>query len=184
MHRTSLLTGFAVPALLLAACATTEVEPAETPEPQVAAVPAPTAAPAETPADASAVAGMTSAPPAEIAPVHAQFGAAWNGKDPQAVAAFFAEDAVVTNEEGQTLNGREDIQQSWLDSAVPTMSQLEATPESFEMMGDRITETGRYSFLSTTAEETGTLSGRYEQVWQRQPDGEWKIAAWRSWSQQ
>lgn len=181
MHRTSLLTGLAVPALLLAACATTEVEPAETPEPEVAA--APTAAPAETPADASAVAGMTSAVPAELASSHTQFGAAWNGSDPQAVAGFFTEDAVVTNAEGETLNGRENIQQSWLDSAVPTMSQLEATPESFEMMGDRITETGRYSFLSTTAEETGTLSGRYEQVWQRQPDGEWKIASFRSWSQ-
>lgn len=184
MHRTSLLTGLAVPALLLAACATTEVEPAETPEPQVAAVPAPAATPAETPADASAVAGMTSAVPAEIAPVRAQYLAAWNGKDPQAVAAFFAEDAVVTNAKGETLNGRENIQQSWLDSAVPTVSQLEATPESFEMMGDRITATGRFSFESTAEGETGTLSGRYEQVWQRQPDGEWKIAALRSWSQQ
>lgn len=183
MHRTSLLTGLAVPALLLAACATTEVEPAEAPEPQVAAVPAPAGTPAETPADASAVAGMTSAVPAELAPSHTQFLAAWNGSDPLAVAGFFAEDAVVTNAEGETLNGRENIQQSWLDSAVPTMSQLEATPEGFEMMGDRITETGRYSFLSTTAEETGTLSGRYEQVWQRQPDGEWKIASFRSWSQ-
>lgn len=170
MHRTSLLTALAVPALLLAACETGEVEPAETPEPQVTAAPAPAAAPAET--------------PAALAPIRTQYRAAWNGSDPQAVAGFFAEDAVFTNAEGETLNGRENIQQSWLNSAVPNMSQLEATPESFETMGDRITETGRVSFELTAEGESEMASGRYEQVWQRQPNGEWKIASLRIWREQ
>lgn len=175
MNRSSLLAGFAVPALLLTGCATTEVEPAETPAVAAAPaeVPAPAAAPA--PAETPAVAGMTSAPPAPIAAIHPQFLAAWQGTDADAVAAFYADDAVVTVPDGTVFTGKEEIRSRWIGTSLGTMSDFDAVPESFEMAGDRITEVGRYSFQQTVEGETEMVAGRYQGVWERQPDGSWLI---------
>lgn len=186
MHRTALLTCLTVPALLLTGCATTEVEPVETPEPEVAAAPAPAETPTAAPTPEAAaptqpadqapeVAGMMSQPPAEIASVYPQYLAAWQGTDPAAIAAFFAQEAVVTVPDGTTFTGKADIQSRWIAPGLPTMSEFNVVPESFEMSGDRITETGTFSFRQTSEGESEMVSGSYQEVWQRQPDGAWLI---------
>ena len=43
-------------------------------------------------------------------------------------------------------------------------------------MGDLAYETGRYSFtLAGEGKATRTVTGKYVEVWKRQPDGGWKM---------
>lgn len=153
---------FALVLPLLAACGGDDAEDIE-----VAPV---TEAPVEADAD------MTAAPP-EIASQSDAYGAAWNGEDPAAVAAFFTEDATVTAGDS-TYTGREEIQQGWVAPALPGITDLTATEATYERQGDQIIESGRFSYTATAEDgSTQQATGSFTHTWVQDTDGTWRIRA-------
>lgn len=151
---------------LAAACARDEADQAAVPP---AAEPAPGAQPT------TAAAGARAEVPAELRSTWDQFLAAWNGDDAGRLASFYTEDAVAQVGDS-TYTGRAAIQQRWLANALPTISDLDATPENFDQRDNEIVSSGRYRLMSTAqggAPQPG--GGRYTATWTRAPDGSWKV---------
>lgn len=119
-------------------------------------------------------AAMADTAPAELQSASDDAIAAWNGEDASAVAAFYADDAVVT-EADSTYEGRDAIQNRWAANGLPVVSDLNATDRSFSGSGDTMTETARYSLTLTLPDSAPrNIAGNYESTWRRGADG-WKI---------
>jgi uncharacterized protein (TIGR02246 family) len=97
--------------------------------------------------------------------------AAWNGEDPGAVAAYYAEDAVVTTPEGE-IRGRAAIRDQWIAPNLQQTSAVNVTPSRFEVRANDMTEEGSYTI---TIVDGTSQSGAYSHHWIRLPDGSWKV---------
>ncbi|HEU4453861.1 MAG TPA: nuclear transport factor 2 family protein [Longimicrobium sp.] len=148
---------------LVQACA-----PATTPNAAVVPPPMPPSVPTTS--------GGTVPVPAELRAAHDAYVAAWNGEDPAAVGAFFTDDThgVIGD---SMFHGRARLVSAWVTPNLPTLSDLVPTPETFNVSGNQITETGRYRFRASMQGGTQMVGGRYMHVWTRQPDGSWRITA-------
>jgi ketosteroid isomerase-like protein len=95
-----------------------------------------TPAPAATP--------TAEAPPADLRSRADAMAAAWNQDNAAALGAYFATDATVHFGDS-TYTGRADIVKRWIAPALPTLSNLAISNQSFTTSGDGMTETGNFS---------------------------------------
>jgi uncharacterized protein (TIGR02246 family) len=124
--------------------------------------------PAEEPAP------IVEAPPAEVQTAIDRYVAAWNGDDPEAVAAFFTEDATVVVDD-DTYRGHAEIVEGWLPT-VPAVSNLRVTDQMVERVGNDWRGEGTYAAtIAPPDEEAMETTGRYTVVWTLGPDGQWRI---------
>ncbi len=109
-----------------------------------------------------------------IEALNAQLAAAYNRKDPDAIGSLFTDDAVFITNEG-TSRGRAAIRDRY-DRLLATNRNLIFTPFDFRASGDLAVETGRYSVqIARAGVAPYTESGISQRVWERQPNGEWRI---------
>lgn len=95
--------------------------------------------------------------------------------DAAAVAALYAEDAILIGSDGTTHIGRAAIQAA-LNESFPLVSGLSVTQMSSDGDADVRYSTGEYAQTATTADgRTMPVSGTYLVVTHRQMDGSWKI---------
>ncbi len=104
-----------------------------------------------------------------------QWIAAAERDDAAAVAALYADDAVLTSPQNPRAEGREAIQAAFARD-FPMGSDLEIRSSRTEVSGDLAYDYGEYSQRVTPAEgEPMDVSGEYLVVLERQADGSWKI---------
>ncbi len=149
------LARFAGCALLAAAVACT---PAPEPEPMPA--PAPDMGPT-----------VQTGVPDVLASTWSGLMAAWNGEDPDAVAVYFAEDAVVSAGGGE-IRGRAAIRDQWIAPNLSQTTEIRPVPSRFEVHANEIHEQGSYTLRGV---DGSGQSGSYSHHWVRQPDGSWKL---------
>lgn len=129
--------------------------------------------------DAAASGAIDSAPPAEEAPAELVAASdailrAWNGENAEALAAYYAADAVVVAEDS-TYEGRDGIRDRWIANALPVLSDLQVSGRTFSGSGDTRTETGRYTHAITIPDSAAiSVTGSYEVTWLRQGD-QWLV---------
>lgn len=135
-------------------------------------------------------AAQTSAPPdpapqmtreALLAELNPRGGAAlvkaWHADDPDAVAAFYTEDAVLIDARGTVYRGKAEIASGFLRTWVPAIRQITPTIERVVGGRDQMTLLGRYTAVVDRAGSTYDAEGVFSNTWVRQPDGSWKIRA-------
>lgn len=132
-------------------------------------------------ADAEGAAEQVDMPAASAAPADLQarsdaYLAAWNAEDPDALAAFFAENATAADNDTLTFTGRQEIRDGWVAEALPVLSNLQISDETWEAMGSDWVNRGRYTYtLNVPDQPEMQASGTYEAVWTRGADGNWVI---------
>lgn len=106
-----------------------------------------------------------------------QFQEAFNAGDAAGVARFYAEDARLLPPNTDILEGRPAIEGFMREFflANPTLS---FGSTAFHESGDLAVAIGTYELeLRPEGAEAQKDSGKYIEVWKRQPDGSWLIAA-------
>jgi ketosteroid isomerase-like protein len=113
------------------------------------------------------------AAPADLQGEVDSFEAAWNQEDPILAAEYFTNDAVV-EVDGNTMTGRQEIMQQWLEPNVPAISNMRTHDQRWEAMGQEYRGTGRYTANVTADGQVQETTGTYEGTWVRQGDV-WRI---------
>lgn len=119
---------------------------------------------------------------ADEAAIHAaviEWSASAQAKDAEMFASFYAEDAVLMLEDAPDMSGvaaiREGIEGMMQDPNFAL--SFEADKVVVARSGDLAYETGTYTLIMSDPEEKpATEKGHYVVVWQKQTDGEWKVA--------
>ena len=119
------------------------------------------------------------APPAELEAAGEAFTAAWNQEDAAVIAGMFTEDATVVVDDTATFNGRQEIQENWIAPGLGMVSDLETQDQVWTADGADFRSTGRVSHTATTPEGEVAVTGRYESVWTRGTDGQWRVRSLR-----
>ena len=90
------------------------------------------------------------------------------------IVAVFIEDAVECASTGDCIRGRSAIEQKLMDRIAKTGRAQSATVKSIGSVqqGDFVYEWGHSETVFPDGKKMG---GRFLTVWERQPDGEWKI---------
>jgi uncharacterized protein (TIGR02246 family) len=101
-----------------------------------------------------------------------RYVAASNQGDVKALAALYADDAVLLPPDHEPIQGREAIKAFWSQG---TDQGLEVTTLAIEVEGDLGYLVGRYNLPAT--EEEPADSGKYVMCLKRQRDGSWKLTA-------
>jgi uncharacterized protein (TIGR02246 family) len=101
-----------------------------------------------------------------------RYVAASNEGDAEALAALYADDALLLPPDHEPIHGREAIVEFWREG---TDEGLEVSPLRLEVNGDVAYMVGRYRLPPT--EEEAADSGQYVLCLKRQPDGAWKLTA-------
>lgn len=112
-----------------------------------------------------------------ITKANTEFEVAMTKADTATIAAPYTPDAVFISPDGTSSKGRDRIEQLYRDRFAKSGPALEVRIESEQLMldGDLAYERGR-GFLARL--ENGKRAGdwaRFLTIWQRQPDGDWKI---------
>ena len=103
---------------------------------------------------------------------------AWHGDDPEAVAAFYTEDAVFIDERGTVYRGRAEILKGFLRQWVPAIRTITPTIEHVSGGMEQMTLVGAYTARVTTQDGSSyDARGAFSNTWMRQSDGSWKIRA-------
>lgn len=119
---------------------------------------------------------------ADEAAIHAlvkDWSASAQAKDADKFTSFYAEDGVVMMADAPDVSGKAAIRE-----AIGGMMQDPSFALSFSSdkvvvarSGDLAYETGTYSLtMSDAKKQPATEEGNYVVVWQKQPDGAWKVA--------
>jgi ketosteroid isomerase-like protein len=143
---------------------------------------------------ALAMAGTACQPPAQeaaglseedVAAIEASlesFAQAIRASDWAALTALYTEDAVFMAPNQPALEGRAAMR-AWLE-LFPPIAQYEATSVEIDGRGDLAHVRGNYSETYTVegAPEPIHDTGKYVEIWRKQPDGSWLIAVeiWNS----
>ena len=108
---------------------------------------------------------------------NSDFEIAMTKSDAATIAEPYAADAVFVSPDGTATKGRAAIEQLYRDRFAKSGPALETKIVSEELMldGDVVYERGRGSITRRVREERVTDWARFLTVWQRQPDGTWKI---------
>jgi uncharacterized protein (TIGR02246 family) len=94
-----------------------------------------------------------------------------------ALAALFTEEAVLMPPNGPVVEGRVVIQ-AFLEP-FPPITQFESTIVQIDGRGDLAFVRASYSqgYIDEGTPESIHITGKYVQIWRKQPDGKWLIAA-------
>ena len=135
---------------------------------------------------AFALPAPTPAPPAgadrrllaSIAKANRDFEAAMTRADVPSIVAPYAADALFVTSDGTVAKGRDRIEQLYRDRFAKSGPALETRIESEQLMidGDLAYERGRGTITRRVDGNPVTDTARFLTVWQRQPDGDWKIS--------
>ncbi len=109
---------------------------------------------------------------------NAQWSEGWAKRNPEMVAAIFAEDGVQLAGSGKIITGRKEIaerQKTGMMGADPGV-KVTVTTKNVWLVGDTAYETGQYRYEYTEKGKPGVDEGQYVTVWKRQKDGSWKLA--------
>lgn len=114
---------------------------------------------------------------AAIKKANSDFEIAMTKSDTAAIAEPYTADAVFVTPDGTATRGRAAIEQLYRDRFAKSGPALETKIVSDELMldGDFAYERGRGSITRRVGEKRVTDWARFLTVWQRQPDGAWKI---------
>jgi ketosteroid isomerase-like protein len=133
-------------------------------------------------APAAAPPVVTDADRASILEQHAGFSSSLNSGDMAAVAAFYTEDALLMAPNAPRVTGRAAIE-AFLKT-FPPMDDLVLSGDEFAGGGDLIVVTGNFTINVMPPGATAAVAdtGKFVEVWRRQPDGTLKMAAdmWNS----
>lgn len=105
-----------------------------------------------------------------------QFAAAYNSNDAAAVAAYYADDAILMFPNQTAIEGRQGIQALLEAYFWENAAQIAHTPLETEVAGDWAYERGNIAL--TVAPKFGNPrqeSIKYLAILKRQPDGSWKV---------
>ncbi len=112
-----------------------------------------------------------------IEKANSEFEIAMTKSDTATIAAPYTPDAVFVSPDGTATKGRARIEQLYKNRFATSGPALESRVESQQLVldGDFAYERGRGSL--TRVEQGARVTGwaRFLTVWQRQPDGDWKI---------
>jgi ketosteroid isomerase-like protein len=102
---------------------------------------------------------------------------AYMRNNPAGAAAFYAENAVMYNADGTTVNGRAAIQEAFTAMRAAGMDSLSIVKTSFEASGDGAVEhgTGVMRTLDPQTKEASYSNWGYVVTFARQPDGGFQI---------
>jgi len=114
---------------------------------------------------------------AAVKKANSDFETAMTKSDTATIAEPYAADAVFVSPDGTATRGRAAIEQLYRDRFAKSGPALETKILSEELMldGDFAYERGRGSITRRVGEKRVTDWARFLTVWQRQPDGAWKI---------
>lgn len=109
-----------------------------------------------------------------------EFDDAVMAKDPAAIAALYADDAIIHPPGEPAKTGPAAVQEEWT-SNFEQLPDATGDGETESVIvagsGDLAVETGRYTFSATGPDGAAfTEEGKYVSVWRLQDDGTWKIA--------
>jgi uncharacterized protein (TIGR02246 family) len=106
----------------------------------------------------------------------AAFAAAANANDMAAAAALYAEDATVLPPNGPAVTGRLAIEQ--LLRSFPPIGDMKLTPVDLVGAADFAVARGVFSMnmMPPGAPAAIADTGKFIELWRRQPDGRWLIA--------
>ena len=104
------------------------------------------------------------------------FAQAFRDGDVTALMSRMTDDAVVSLPQGD-LRGRSGVEAFYRDFfSTGSVTSLRVTPEPLQIDGSLAVETGTYEeTIAIAGAEPTDVSGSYLMVWQRQPDGAWRI---------
>jgi uncharacterized protein (TIGR02246 family) len=105
------------------------------------------------------------------------FADAYNRGDDKAVAAFYAEDAVVMPPGSDFVKGRPAIEAFWKSGHEAGMKNMRLEIVDVESDGTYVIETGKATAdVQPAGQATATAEAyKYVVVWKKQKDGSWKI---------
>lgn len=114
---------------------------------------------------------------AAIRKANGEFEVAMTKADVASIVAPYTADAVFVLPDGTALKGRAQIELLYRDRFAKSGPALETRIESQQLMidGDVAYERGRGSITRRVDGQRVTDWARFLTVWQRQPDGGWKI---------
>lgn len=112
-----------------------------------------------------------------ITKANADFEIAMTKSDTASIVAPYTTDAVFVSPDGTATMGLAAIERLYRDRFARSGPALESRIESEQLMidGDLAYERGRGSITRRVNEKRVVDRARFLTVWQRQPDGEWKI---------
>jgi uncharacterized protein (TIGR02246 family) len=105
------------------------------------------------------------------------FADAYNRGDAKAVAAFYAEDAVVLPPDSDFVKGRPAIEAAWKGANEAGMKNMGLEIVDVESDGTYVIETGKATADMQPAGQATAKPETYKYVvvWKKQKDGSWKI---------
>ena len=102
--------------------------------------------------------------------------AAWNSSDAAALAATFADDAILMEPNLAAIEGKQAIQASYEAGFKEKAVKCTITPLETQLVGDWAYVRGNYtSAITPKSGKPIEESGKYLDIVKRQPDGSWKI---------
>lgn len=119
---------------------------------------------------AAAAASLSAADVAAIKAVDAAWAAAANRGDVAALAALYAEDAVLQAPDAPPSMGGAAIRKDMEALAAMKLSGVALFPRRVEGRGDLAYDVGEFTMMAGGQ----TMAGHYTEVLRRQPDGSWK----------
>jgi len=118
---------------------------------------------------------------ADVEAIHqlpATFAAALNAGDLDGIMAGFTDDAVRMPPNASAIIGKESIRSLLQTNLEQNTYQLDNPPEEVQVSGDLAFARGTYTVTVTpkAGGESIQREGKYLVIFQKQPDGSWKIA--------
>ena len=108
-----------------------------------------------------------------------EWSRAAGSKDVEKTISYYSDDAILMLPNLPRLTGKESIRTLWKEMfASQTFSGgWKTTKVEVARSGDLAYVTGDYEFNETDSGRSMTDTGKYLQVWKKQPDGSWKCTA-------
>ena len=121
---------------------------------------------------------QTQVPVGEVEDVVGRLEAAFNARDPAALAALYTEDAVLMPPNDLAVHGSKAIQ-AWFDKALPQLGAVRLGPTTTRVGGDLAVQVGRLQMTPNAAVSSSTgveRAGKYVLVLTR-AGKQWAICA-------
>lgn len=115
----------------------------------------------------------------ELRSLDAKLGQAIDAKDPAAIAAFYADDAILMPTAEPVVRGKAAITEEWKHTLAIPAFQNESKLGGVEVAASSDLAYTYGSYRSRLMGEDGKLTtepGKWLTIWRKQPDGGWRIA--------